>query len=78
MFRDSLEDVLDFFLPVLATFLIAIAVAIPIVAVVYFSSCKQANVYNEKNGTEYTCGDFFWASDQINSQIQTIKVEGIN
>jgi hypothetical protein len=41
----------------------------------YYSSCFQAKIYNQKNNTNYTCKDFFWASEQINSQTQTIKIE---
>jgi len=32
-------------------------------------------IFNERYETEYTCGDFFWASSQINQQTQTIKLE---
>jgi len=41
----------------------------------YYSSCRSAKIYNDKYGTEYTCGDFLWAKDQINSQTQTINLE---
>ncbi len=41
----------------------------------YYSSCKQAEVYNKINSTTYTCSDFFWASDQINSKTQTVKLK---
>ena len=41
----------------------------------YFSSCKKASVYNVINKTNYSCSDFFWAGDQINSQTQTIKIK---
>jgi len=41
----------------------------------YYSSCREARIFNGKYETEYTCGDFFWAGNQINEQIQTIKIE---
>jgi len=43
----------------------------------YYSCCREVKIFNAKYETEYTCGDFFWAKDQINQQIQTIKIEGI-
>lgn len=42
---------------------------------IWISSCHQAKLFNLKNNTSYTCSDFFWASEQINTQIQTIKLE---
>ncbi len=57
---------------VLVTFIIvAMLVSIP----VYYGSCKQAKVYNKIYKTDFTCADFFWASDQINSGTQTIKIK---
>ena len=41
----------------------------------WFGSCYQAKIYNQKNNTNYSCMDFLWASDQINQQTQTIKIE---
>jgi hypothetical protein len=41
----------------------------------YYSACRSAQVYNVQNNTSFTCGDFFWASAQINSQTQTIKLK---
>lgn len=43
--------------------------------VIYKSSCVSAKLYNSQNNTSYTCSDFFWASEQINSQTQTIKIK---
>ena len=40
----------------------------------YYSACKSAHIYNLQNNTSFTCGDFFWASAQINSQTQTVKL----
>lgn len=48
--------------------------AIPIGGLIYFSSCRQAAIYNAQNNTSYTCGDFFWAAEQINARTQTVKV----
>ena len=42
---------------------------------VYKSSCVSAKLYNLQNTTQFTCSDFFWASEQINSQTQTIKIK---
>lgn len=39
------------------------------------SSCISAKLYNSQNDTSYTCSDFFWASEQINSQSQTINIK---
>ena len=39
------------------------------------TSCKQAEIFNEQNNTDYTCGDFFWAGKQINQRTQTIKLD---
>ena len=62
-------------LPVLAILtIITSAILLPILALGYISSCKQAKVYNTKNQTSYSCSDFFWAGDQINSQTQTINL----
>ncbi len=32
---------------------------------VYYSSCREARVINMARGTEYTCGDVFFAGDAI-------------
>ncbi len=37
-------------------------------------TCYQATIFNKINGTSYTCADFFWAGDQINSGTQTIRL----
>lgn len=44
-------------------------------ALCFYSSCRSADIYNHQNNTNYSCGDFFWASEQINSQTQTIKLK---
>lgn len=41
----------------------------------FYGSCFAAKIYNQRNGTEYTCADFFWAGSQINSQTQTINLK---
>lgn len=40
----------------------------------YKTSCYSAKIYNQQHKTNYTCADFFWASEQINSNTQTIKI----
>jgi hypothetical protein len=42
---------------------------------VYYSNCREARVFNSLNGTKFTCGDFFWAGEQINTRTQTINLE---
>lgn len=75
------DDIKDFFTEVIfPVFVIIFLVVFPIVVIFfgigYYSSCKQAEIYNRQNSTNYSCGDFFWASSQINSQssTQTIKL----
>jgi len=36
-----------------------------LVTLFYYSSCREAEVFNKQNNTEWTCMDFFWAKDQI-------------
>ena len=60
---------------VMSVILIAILVIVSIPT--YYSSCREAQVFNQKYQTTYSCGDFFWAGNQINQQIQIIKVEGL-
>lgn len=57
------------------TLLVFLIVLILICLPIYYGSCREARVYNQINGTNYTCSDFFWASEQINQQTQTIKIE---
>ena len=45
------------------------------IGIVFYSSCKSASMYNWLNNANFTCSDFFWASEQINSQSQTIKIK---
>ena len=56
--------------------LLFIVIGVPIAC--YKSSCYEAKIYNDKNGTNYTCSDFFWAGKQINSQTQTITKEDLD
>lgn len=44
----------------------------------FFISCKQAEIYNKRNNTNYTCSDFFWAEDQINKQTQQIEINSLD
>lgn len=41
----------------------------------YKKSCVSASIYNQQNNTSWTCEDFIWASEQINSNTQTIKIK---
>lgn len=75
MYKPMLEDIKDI-LRVMATVMI-----LPIIGLIlltplfYFNSCTKASVYNKINQTEFTCWEFFWAEDQINSNSQTIKIK---
>ena len=46
----------------------------PLVALDFYSACRSADIYNGANGTSWSCGDFFFAGSQINSQTQTINL----
>ena len=70
--NEDLKDVLGFFCVLL---FIACVVMILVTVPEYYSSCRESKIFNERYETEYTCGDFFWASSQINQQTQTIKLE---
>jgi len=73
-------DFLDFLREAVAPIFIVLMLLftllmIPVIAGSYYSSCKQANVFNGINNTTYSCSDFFWASNQINTNTQTIKLK---
>jgi len=51
--------------------LLGVLVSIPFI----YGSSREARIYNEKHGTHWTTADFFWAGEQINKDISTIKVE---
>ena len=60
---------------VLFIVLVCSAVLAPCFLISYKRACVSAEIYNTQHKTTYTCRDFFWAEDQINSQTQTIKLE---
>ena len=63
-------------LPIFFLFLgFIVILTIPVIILDYYSSCREAKIYNQQNETNYTCSDFFWASSQINKQTQTIKID---
>ena len=69
-------EFLGFFAPVLFTVLVcSVAVLAPCFLISYKRACVSAEIYNTQHKTTYTCRDFLWAEDQINSQTQTIKLE---
>lgn len=41
----------------------------------FTASYKQAEIYNEINGTDFTWSDFLFAGNQINQQTQTINID---
>lgn len=61
--------------PVLFIVLVCSVVLAPCFLISYKRACVSAEIYNTQHKTTYTCRDFFWAEDQINSQTQTIKLE---
>lgn len=70
------DDFIEFFLPIILTLVIIIGLIVGLVSIVsYFSSCKEAEIYNKINNATYTCSDFFWAGEQINQGVQTIKLK---
>jgi len=60
--NDLLEDVLWRVGIVFA--LIAFATLI-FASMGYFAGCKNAEVFNQRHETNYTCSDFMWAGEQI-------------
>lgn len=70
--RDFIED-----MGIATLFLIVIiAVVLGLIfGIGWISSCKQKGIYNKINNTQFTCSDFFWAGEQINSNTQTIKLK---
>lgn len=52
-----------------------VGIVVFVLVLSFYSSCYSAKIYNKQNGTDFTCVDFFWASEQINSQTQTIKLK---
>lgn len=68
-------DFVKFMMGFVVVAMVFIAVIGGLVAIpVWFSACASARIYNQQNNTSYSCGDFFWAADQINSSTQTIKI----
>ncbi len=71
---DYIKDFLVFFGCVITLMAVIFACVVPIAR---HQSCRQAEIYNRINGTSWTCGDFFWAGDQINSRSSTIQLKGV-
>jgi hypothetical protein len=68
------EDIMMYVVKITFVLMILfLLIGLPIIA--WKSSCAEARIYNQRNGTNYTCGDFFWAGSQINQQTQTINIE---
>jgi len=72
MYRELLGDIT---IAIGIVIIILIILFLPVIYFNYYSSCKQAEIYNTKNATEYSCSDFFWAGSQINSETQTINLD---
>lgn len=62
-------------LGVFLTILVVVLAGAPVFSLAYYSSCRQAEVFNSTNNTTYSCSDFFWASNQINNNTQTLKLK---
>ncbi len=62
-----MSDTTKFIIIMSALFTLAILLCVKV-------SCVSSKVYNEQYGTSFSCSDFFWAGDQINSQTSTIKI----
>ena len=78
MNKEDLKEILAIGGIVIGIFVGAVILIVGVVSIpAYYSSCREAQVFNQKYQTTYSCGDFFWAGNQINQQIQTIKVEGL-
>lgn len=76
MFEDFIDFLKEILIPIILTMIIlSVLIITPVTVIFYYSSCKGADLYNKQNGTQYTCSDFFWAGEQINSQTQTIKLK---
>lgn len=54
-----------------------IFIGVIVIPLAYYSSFREAKIFNERSQSNYTAWDFFWAKDQINQQVQTLKIEGI-
>ncbi len=55
--------------------LVVIGIVACIFMVAYYTSCREATVFNRLNKADFSCSDFFWASNQINTQSQTINLK---
>lgn len=72
-----MEDFIDnhFVLSIITfTFGLLLVVGIPVTLLFYYSACQQAAMYDRLHGATFSCSDFFWAGDQINSRTQTIEL----
>ena len=67
----------EMFVIVVPIFVVIVFAVILVFVPNYYSSCREARVYNMQNNTTYTCSDFFWAGEQINSQTQTIRLNSL-
>ncbi len=70
-FKGILAIVIGF--PLMVVFVVYFVV-IAFLPIDYYMNCREAEMYNSVNNTQYTCWDFYWAGDQINSQTQTINL----
>ena len=71
-YKDLVKDI---FFGILIGFLFLFLIFLLLSPLFYYDACRNARIFNQLNETEYTCGDFFWAKDQINQQTQTINIK---
>lgn len=75
---DGFKDFLAFIGIILVLLLtLGGGIAAILVPISWHQSCRQAEIYNRLNGTGWTCSDFFWAGDQINSSSSTVQLKGV-
>jgi hypothetical protein len=71
------EPLRDFLLSISLTALLFASMGTVVLGLVfslgYYQSCQEARIFNQQNATTWTCWDFMWASDQINSQTITLR-----
>jgi hypothetical protein len=67
-----MDDFVKFFIIPIAV--ISLTIIVLAIGLSWVASCKAAEVINVRQGTHYSCGDYFWAADAINAQTQTLQL----
>lgn len=72
----DIKEAFIFVLMIIVGLIVIFAIVIMFVGPLnYYTSLRQARVYNEINGTDFDAWDFFWAGSQINSNTQTLDLK---